>query len=375
LSSDPWVNRLHGASVLSLWCELHKYVKTKVYVAFEQYGKTYSPPSCNIVKTLSTVKNLPVADFISLSIRILSVLATTKPGTVICDPATFLPSIIYKLLFKKQVYLILLILSRPVLTSSIRGKFNVLVFRFSLILARYFAEKISAISPFEARTFARLGRLPYSKFIILPSPVSPIFTKINCKELNKRELREKISLEKFLDKIIILYYGAINKERGIIDLAHAFSKIKIENVVLLIVGDGPDKKLLEESVKSFSNVLVLPPIPYKDIPKLLCSVDIGILPLPNVEDWRYQTPTKLVEMMAVGLPVIATNLPGVRWALRDYDCKFLIEKLDEKSLHEAILSILEMKDNIICKRSFDYNSDLLARKFLLEIFNIIRKIK
>jgi len=83
----------------------------------------------------------------------------------------------------------------------------------------------------------------------------------------------------------------------------------------------------------------------------------------------------MVKMMAVGLPVITTNLQGVRWVLRDYSCKFLTEKLDETSLREAILSILKMKDNIICKRCFDYNSSLLAKRLLVEIFNIIREIK
>jgi len=187
------------------------------------------------------------------------------------------------------------------------------VFKLSLILARYFAEKITAISPFEAENYARLGRLPRNKLIVLPSPVDPIFIKTNCEELDKKELRKNTGLEKFLDKIIILYYGVINKERGIIDLASTFSKTKADNVILLIVGDGPDRKLLEEYVKSSDNVLVLPPIPYKDIPKLLCAIDIGILPLPNVEDWRYQTPTKLVEMLAIGLPVITTDLQGVKW--------------------------------------------------------------
>jgi len=374
LSSDPWINRLHGASILSFWCELHKYVKTEVYIAFEQYGKTYSFPPCNIVRTL-TVKNLPLVDFISLSIRFLDTLIRIKPSIVICDPATFLPSTIYKLLFRDRVRLVLLILSRPVLTSSIRGKLSVVVFKLSLTLARYFAEKITAISPFEAENYARLGRLPRKKLIVLPSPVDPIFIKTKCEELDKKGLRKNIGLEKFLDKIIILYYGVINKERGIIDLVSTFFKIKADNVILLIIGDGPDRKLLEGYVKSSDNVLVLPPIPYKNIPKLLCAIDIGILPLPNVKDWRYQTPTKLVEMLTIGLPVITTNLPGVKWVLREYNCKFLIEKLDEKSLSEAIYSILRMKDSVVCKRSFDYSSSSIAKRFLVEIFNTLRETK
>ena len=372
LSFDPWINRLHGASVMSLWCELNKYINTVVYMVFEQNNRIYSFPPCNNVRIIP-IRGLPLVDFLFCLSKFLRVLMKEKPSVVICDPNAFLSTIIYKALFKNNVVTVLLILSRPILTKSLRGKLNKALFKLSLILGHYFADKITAISPFERVNFALWGRIPYNKFITLPSPVDPVFASINCEKEDKNRLRRELGLERFADKIILLYYGTINRERGIIDLVNAFSKIKLKDIVLLIVGDGPDKRAIK-NVKASENILVLPPLPYKDVPKLLCASDIGVLPFPNVDDWKFQTPTKLVEMITIGMPVIATSLPSIRLALRDYKCKEIINSIDAETLENAIRRILDsLSKNKKMRREtkMDYLVNCLALKLLESIYRAI----
>jgi glycosyltransferase involved in cell wall biosynthesis len=59
-------------------------------------------------------------------------------------------------------------------------------------------------------------------------------------------------------------------------------------------------------------IVVLPPVPYKDLVPYTASADIGILLYRN--DCRnnyYCAPNKLFEYMMMGLPMIAANYPGM----------------------------------------------------------------
>jgi len=69
--------------------------------------------------------------------------------------------------------------------------------------------------------------------------------------------------------------------------------------------------LLEKYAKISRDIVVLSPVPYKKLPKLLCAADIGVVSLSDVEQWRYQTLTKLVEMISMRVSVIATPLPSI----------------------------------------------------------------
>ena len=59
---------------------------------------------------------------------------------------------------------------------------------------------------------------------------------------NSRErllFRKKLNIP--IDDIVILYMGRLNRDKGIIDLVDSFSKIKIKNIKLLIVGPDEEK--------------------------------------------------------------------------------------------------------------------------------------
>jgi glycosyltransferase involved in cell wall biosynthesis len=66
-------------------------------------------------------------------------------------------------------------------------------------------------------------------------------------------------------------------------------------------------------IRDYSNIYLLGEKPYKDLPNYSRLFDVAIIPY-NVADKRMETvnPTKLLQYIACGLPVVSVDLPEVR---------------------------------------------------------------
>jgi glycosyltransferase involved in cell wall biosynthesis len=87
---------------------------------------------------------------------------------------------------------------------------------------------------------------------------------------------------------------------------------------------GP-RQLGPSELDGLANVHFLPAVPYDDVPAVLAQLDVAFLPYAESGLTSHMNPLKLREMLAAGLPVVATPLPeiarlgeGVRLA-RDHD--------------------------------------------------------
>lgn len=122
--------------------------------------------------------------------------------------------------------------------------------------------------------------------------------------------------------IRILYHGAIYLSRGLGELLLAVDKAVSSGVAvdLTIVGGGPDFEALERMSMELNiqdHVKIHPPVPLAEIPSIIASHDFGVLPLPDLPCWSTSSPTKLMECMAMGVPVIATDIEAHRSVLDD----------------------------------------------------------
>jgi len=111
---------------------------------------------------------------------------------------------------------------------------------------------------------------------------------------------------------IVLYQGLIDSMRCIEEIAEA-SRFFDAGVVLVVMGTGFGRWAdATAALAGFERVVVLPPVPYKELAPFTASADIGVLLYRN--DCRnnyYCAPNKLFEYMMMGLPVIAPNYPGM----------------------------------------------------------------
>jgi glycosyltransferase involved in cell wall biosynthesis len=149
---------------------------------------------------------------------------------------------------------------------------------------------------------------PRVPICIWPSGFNPRYFN---KKVNGEKLRAIYSQGK---RLILLYHGSIAKERGLCNLIYAIKLLNdygIRNIGLWILGEGKDKTLLQQLVVQLGlqeNVLFLDPVPYHKVAEFIAAADACVSPLPRHRWWMYQFPLKVVECLAVGKPVIATDI-------------------------------------------------------------------
>jgi len=147
------------------------------------------------------------------------------------------------------------------------------------------------------------------KIGIKESKLVVISTGINLSKFSAAKPTPRKNLGVKKNDFVILYAGLIVPRKGIDIMLKVTKKLvnKNKNIKLLLVGEGPSKKKYLDLVKQLgleNNVIFLGW--RKDIPSILKSVDCLILPskgegLPGV----------IMEAMASGLPVVASNIPCI----------------------------------------------------------------
>jgi len=163
-----------------------------------------------------------------------------------------------------------------------------------------------------------------------------------------------INLSPFLDlepsenkNPVLLYVGHLKKIKGIDNLIKVLHSLKKENKFvpkLLIIGDvtHPKDELFFRELKTLSqglDVEFLGRIPYQELPKIYQRADIFVSP-----SLSEALGMSIMEAMASGLPVIASNLSGPRELVEDGKTGFLVEPGNFKALKEKLILLLENSD-------------------------------
>ena len=160
------------------------------------------------------------------------------------------------------------------------------------------------------------------------------------------------------DKLRLIFVGNMNVEKGI-DILLSVCQIKQDKVEVSLVGDGP---LFDELSVKYPFAKFYGRLPKQDLPEIMRQHDIMVLPsfvesLPNV----------LLEAMACGLPVIATNIFGIPEIVDNKLDGLLISPGSAKELSSAIDYFLQ---NPSLVETYGQN----ARKKTLNKFNLDRRI-
>ena len=144
---------------------------------------------------------------------------------------------------------------------------------------------------------------------------------------------------------LVCFIGRLVREKGVLDLIEAMRLVAkaIPDAKLLLVGDALDSdrdqktknivaELLEQDdIKS--HVLLAGYL--EDIPRVLAACDVFVLP-----SYREGMPITVIEAMAAGKPVIATNIRGCREEVVPNLTGLLVPINDPEALANAIVALL-----------------------------------
>ncbi len=112
------------------------------------------------------------------------------------------------------------------------------------------------------------------------------------------------------DSVNVLFVGRLEKRKGLRDLLRGFEFMhaRVPKSRLIVVGDGPLRGQVESFISShrLSDVVLAGFVPDSVLPRYYDSADIFCAPATGAESFGIV----LLEAMASGLPIVATEVPG-----------------------------------------------------------------
>ena len=181
------------------------------------------------------------------------------------------------------------------------------------------------------------------------------------KKLSNDEISEKKKELGIKDNdFVVLMIAELNKNKNHIQLINAIDSLKTQysNIKVFCVGDGNMREILEQQIISRNlqnNIFMLG---YRqDVNKLINISDVGIL-----MSYREGLPRNIMEFMASGRKVIATNIRGCRDLLCNETVGTLVNVGDYEETAKAIEKYYLSRD-----RRFNISNEI--KKYDIESVN------
>lgn len=155
-----------------------------------------------------------------------------------------------------------------------------------------------------------------------------------------------------------LYFGRISEEKGIFNLLKALQEIDTKK--FYIVGDGPQKEKIEELIKKYEmkDRIILPGYLSSDqIKENIRKCRFVVLP----SICRENCPYSIMETMAIGKPVICSEIGGIPELVKDGKTGFLFN-------HNNIDELKEKMNVLYNDRELAHDMGNNAKKIANEIY-------
>ena len=178
--------------------------------------------------------------------------------------------------------------------------------------------------------FARFEcRIPSERLVVIPNAIDPV-------AYDHAEPIAKTELGLSEDSFVALFVGRLDRQKGIEHLLDAAEIVikEHDHWRLLIVGEGPEAERVDSAIEASSSMRgrVLRTGRRDDVPRLLKTCNYLVLPslwegMPNV----------VLEAMAAGRAVIATNVEGSEELVVPGETGRLVPPGDSASLARALI--------------------------------------
>lgn len=201
------------------------------------------------------------------------------------------------------------------------------------------ADLILAISELLKDDLVNRKGISESKIVLVPEGV-------NTELFSPRDGMKAREEYRFHDSRVVIYEGTLSKYRQLDLLIEAFSKVRGERagVKLLMVGHGDDEerlRVLAEELRIGDDVVFTGQVPQSEVPDFIATADIGISPVPPSTFYRFSSPTKMFEYMAMEKPVVANReIPEHEEVLEESGGGVLVP-FSSDAFAEAIIRLLD----------------------------------
>jgi len=177
------------------------------------------------------------------------------------------------------------------------------------------------------------GFVAENKVTSVPTGIDLNFFKVN----DKKSARQRLSIAK--NVFVFGNLATLRSWKGQVYLIEAFAKIKHENTLLLIVGDGPMREALHNLVTALGiSEQVVFAGHQSDVRDYLDAMDVFVFPSYANEG----IPQAILQALAYGLPIITTDAGSILEAVDGVPNVKITKKRDVTSLSHAMAESLTL---------------------------------
>ncbi len=186
------------------------------------------------------------------------------------------------------------------------------------------------------------------------------------------------------EKIVVSQIGALGEDRGLFEILESLKYVKCDRLKCLLVGKTTKEQhsRIEETIRKYKledKVILTGAISFGDIPGYYKASTITIALLYPTPKYILSVPTKLYESLAMGVPVLAADLPHIKKIVDTYEVGLCADSQSPGDI-AAKLNILisnEEKRDFMGRRGLDIANKRFnwsqSEKALLKLYSDVNK--
>jgi glycosyltransferase involved in cell wall biosynthesis len=252
---------------------------------------------------------------------------------------SFAPDLIFSYFLYPDGYAALKIgkaLAVPVVVMGVGSDVHSIGDRFSAMRTRAVlrqADFAVAISDDLRKRMVALGAPPEKTRAIVSGCDISIFHP-----MDRLEARRKLGMDPAVEAVV--YIGRMDMKKGLGELVEAAASLHPERPGLhvYLIGEGPDRSVIESVIQARNvagYIHALPECMFDDVAVWMTAADLVTLP-----SYMEGCPNVVLEALACGRPVVATNVGGIPEIMSD-KCGQLVPAREPKALADALTAALD----------------------------------
>lgn len=210
------------------------------------------------------------------------------------------------------------------------------------------------------------------KAVAMGAPPVRVRTVLNGCDLetfhprNRSDARRKLGIDAQAEAVV--YIGRVDVRKGLRELVAAAASLHPQrpNLSVYLVGEGPDGETVQSAIEAHSAgdyIRMLPACRFDEVAAWMAAADLVTLP-----SYMEGCPNAVLEALASGRPVVATNVGGIPELMNDA-CGRLVPPRDVAALARGLAAVLDREWNAESISARHSRSWEAVANELLEIFS------
>jgi glycosyltransferase involved in cell wall biosynthesis len=189
---------------------------------------------------------------------------------------------------------------------------------------------------------------------------------------NRAEARLNLGIDPASQAVVFI--GRLDVKKGLRELVEAAASLRPQcaNLHVYLIGEGPDKPLILSAIQANNAaeyIHMLPGCAFDEVAVWMAAADLVTLP-----SYMEGCPNVVLEALASGRPVVATNVGGIPEILSD-ECGRLVPPRDAGALTQALASVLDTNWNAEAISAYRSRSWETVAAELLEVFESLISVR